>query len=82
MSPGETAAAARRLGLRWGWAAALSSRSECIIAAGHLSGNSQDTRHKLALSSVFFLAFSSSADFLWSTLRLSQLVSEVVGGCC
>ena len=70
-----------RAGLRWGWAAALSSRSECIIAAGHLSGNSQDTRHKLALSSVF-LAFSSSADLLWSTLRLSQLVSEVVGGCC
>ena len=45
MSPGETAAAA------------LSSRSECIIAAGHLSGNSQDTRHKLALSSVFFSVF-------------------------
>ena len=57
MSPGDTAAAARGLGC----AAALSSCSECIIAGGHLSGNSQDTRHELALS---------------------QLVSEVVGGCC
>ena len=48
---------------------------------GQFWGSLQDTRHKLALSSVF-LAFSSSADLLWSTLRLSQLVSEVVGGCC
>ena len=36
-----------------------------IGAAGHLLGSSQDTRHDLA--------FSSSADLLWSTLRFSRI---------
>ena len=47
-------------------------RGADIGAAGHLLGSSQDTRHDLSLSSVFF-AFSSSADLPWSTLRLSRI---------
>ena len=74
-SRGENGRSPRRAqptALRSGWAAALSSRSVDIIAAGHQLRSSQDTRHDLALSSVF-LALSSSADLPWSALRLSRI---------
>ena len=82
MSPGETAAAARGLGC----AGAGLLRSRRAASASLLQVTCRGTRKTHAINSpcpsVFFLAFSSSADLLWSTLRLSQLASEVVGGCC
>ena len=81
MSLGETAAAARGLGC----AGAGLLRSRRAASASLLQVTCRGTRKTHAINSPcrpFFLAFSSSADLLWSTLRLSQLVSEVVGGCC
>ena len=68
MSPGETAAAARGLGC----AGAGLLRSRRAASASLLQVTCRGTRktHAIALSSVF-LASSSSADLLWSTLRLS-----------
>ena len=48
-------------------------RGADIGAAAHLLVSSQDTRHDIAISSVFFERFLLSADLPWSTLRLSRI---------